>query len=98
MPVLVCRHRLERENAGGTRRYTLFDTDFGTCGIVWTARGVSGFNFPEASPADTEARLRRIADPADVVPDEIDEAIVLLQRYFGGEPVDLRGYASTSPA
>ena len=74
-----------------TSRYTLFDTDFGTCGIVWTPRGVSGFNFPEASPTDTEARLRRIAEPADVVPDEIDEAIVLLQRYFSGDPVDLSG-------
>lgn len=70
-------------------RYTLFDADFGTCGIVWTARGVSGFNFPEANAADTEARLRRVAEPADAVPDEIDEAIVLLQRYFSGEPIDL---------
>jgi methylated-DNA-[protein]-cysteine S-methyltransferase len=76
-------------------RYTLFDTEHGTCGIAWTAAGVSHFNFPEGEVKDTEARLGRIAKPAGpkAIPKSIAAAIALLQRYFGGEAVDLSSIA-----
>jgi methylated-DNA-[protein]-cysteine S-methyltransferase len=39
--------------------YTLFETAIGTCGIVWTARGVCGMQLPEKDAAATRARVQR---------------------------------------
>ena len=33
------------------QRFALFETMIGTCGIVWTTRGVCGVQLPEKDPA-----------------------------------------------
>lgn len=37
--------------------FTFFDTAIGRCGVVWSARGIAGVRLPEASEAETRARL-----------------------------------------
>ncbi len=41
------------------QRFALFETAIGTCGIVWTARGICGVQLPEKDAAATRARLHR---------------------------------------
>ena len=71
--------------------YALFETAIGPCGIVWTARGVSGFLLPEPTSSATRRRLlSRFKDavedtpPADI--ERVIEAVVALMR---GERTDL---------
>lgn len=39
--------------------FTLFDTPIGTCGLVWSSRGIAGLQLPEASTEATRARIKR---------------------------------------
>ena len=39
--------------------FTVFETAIGTCGIVWTARGICGVQLPEKDIATTRARIAR---------------------------------------
>jgi len=41
------------------QRFALFETAIGTCGIVWTARGICGVQLPEKDAAATRARVHR---------------------------------------
>jgi methylated-DNA-[protein]-cysteine S-methyltransferase len=41
------------------QHFALFETAIGTCGIVWTARGICGVQLPEKDAAATRARLCR---------------------------------------
>jgi methylated-DNA-[protein]-cysteine S-methyltransferase len=37
--------------------HTLFPTAFGTCGVAWNERGLTGFQLPETAVEDTERHL-----------------------------------------
>jgi methylated-DNA-[protein]-cysteine S-methyltransferase len=72
-------------------QFALFDTAIGSCGIVWTARGIAAVQLPEADAQKTRARmLRRFpaareAKPTASVQRAIDGVVALLQ----GERRDL---------
>jgi len=77
------------------QNYALFETAIGTCGIVWSARGVAGVQLPEKDAAATRARLtrrhplaREAAPPADV-----QRAIEMVVRLLAGERCDLNNVA-----
>ena len=71
--------------------YALFETAIGTCGIVWTARGVCGLQLPEKDAAATRARVQRRhptaveAAPPPAIRRAIDGIVALL----AGEKRDL---------
>jgi methylated-DNA-[protein]-cysteine S-methyltransferase len=71
--------------------YTLFETAIGTCGIVWTARGVCGMQLPEKNATATRARVARRhptaieASPSPAIRHAIDGIVALL----AGEKRDL---------
>jgi len=75
--------------------YTLFETSIGTCGIVWTARGVCGLQLPEKDAAATRARVQR-RHPAAVEappPPAIRRATDGIVALLAGEKRDLRDIA-----
>jgi len=71
--------------------YTLFETAIGTCGIVWTARGVCGMQLPEKDAAAMRARVQHRhptaieASPPPAIRRAIDGIVALL----AGEKRDL---------
>jgi methylated-DNA-[protein]-cysteine S-methyltransferase len=74
-----------------TQHYALFETAIGSCGIVWSARGVAGVQLPEAS---TEATRERIVGTFPAVeeaapPAHIQQAIDGITALLRGEPIDL---------
>jgi methylated-DNA-[protein]-cysteine S-methyltransferase len=75
--------------------FALFETAIGTCGIVWSARGVCGVQLPEKDAAATRARVHRRhpaateGTPAPEVQRAIDGIIALLD----GEKRDLADIA-----
>lgn len=75
--------------------FALFETTIGTCGIVWTARGICGVQLPEKDAVATRARVHRRhptaveADPSDEARRAIDGIVALLS----GEKRDLTGIA-----
>ncbi len=71
--------------------FTLFDTAIGTCGIVWTARGICGVQLPEADAAATRARLmQRYPNAREAAPTpETQHAIDGIVALTAGEPRDL---------
>jgi methylated-DNA-[protein]-cysteine S-methyltransferase len=75
--------------------FTLFETAIGTCGVVWSTRGIVGVQLPETDAAATRARIRRRhpvageAPPPPHVRHAIDGIIALL----GGEKRDLTDIA-----
>ncbi len=73
------------------QHYCLFDTELGTCGIAWSAGGVTRLQLPEADRGATERRLRgRSPEPAAATPPTAIAGVVArLQRYMSGENVDL---------
>jgi methylated-DNA-[protein]-cysteine S-methyltransferase len=73
--------------------FALFDTEIGTCSIVWSARGVVGVQLPEASAAATRALVvRRYPSAAEVLPSpEIGQAIDGIRALLRGEARDLTG-------
>lgn len=77
--------------------YTLFDTDFGRCGIVWKEAGfpdenpkVVGFQLPEADERQEGERIGQkwAAHEAGILPPCIVRIIHRVQRHFTGEIQD----------
>jgi methylated-DNA-[protein]-cysteine S-methyltransferase len=70
--------------------FAIFDTVLGPCGIVWTSRGIAGFNLPEGSEEKTRARLKKRfpeaeqANPPADVRKIIDDCVALI----AGEKID----------
>jgi len=77
----------------GQRRYTVFETAAGWCGIGWSDAGVARFHLPEKTQAAAErAMQRRMADAvAGDPPPAVAAAISAARRYFSGEPTDFAG-------
>ena len=73
------------------QNYTLFETAIGTCGIVWTARGVCGVQLPEKDAAATRARIaRRYPAAAEAsAPPAVRSAIDGIVALLRGEKRDL---------
>ena len=71
----------------GQRRYAVFDTAAGWCGIGWNDAGVVRFHLPEKTMAAAErAMQRRMADAvAGDPPPAVAAAIAAARRYFEGE-------------
>ncbi len=78
--------------------FALFDTPIGTCGLVWTARGIAGLSLPERNAGGTRTRLRRRwphaveATPPPGVQKVIDRVLALLDGKsveLGDVPLDL---------
>lgn len=71
--------------------YHLFDTYFGTCAIAWNEAGLTRVQLPEATPAATEACMRRGgAERCEASPPEYAAAAVgALQHYFADAGDDL---------
>jgi methylated-DNA-[protein]-cysteine S-methyltransferase len=71
----------------------VFDTEIGTCGIVWNSRGIAGVQLPEATAAATRSRtLRRFPSAVDETPPpEIERAIEAIRALLRGESSDLSG-------
>jgi len=71
--------------------FALFETAIGLCGIVWSARGVTGVQLPEANEPATRVRVvkrypaAQEAAPSSEIQRAIDGIVALLQ----GEPRDL---------
>jgi methylated-DNA-[protein]-cysteine S-methyltransferase len=75
--------------------FALFETAIGTCGIVWTGRGIYAVQLPEGSAAATRARvLRRYPSARESVPPAaIHHAIDAMAALRGGEKRELRHIA-----
>jgi methylated-DNA-[protein]-cysteine S-methyltransferase len=75
--------------------FALFETAIGTCGVVWTARGICGVQLPEKDSAATRARVHRRhptaveAEPSAEAQRAIDGIVALLS----GEKRDLTDIA-----
>jgi len=72
--------------------FKLFDTAIGRCGIVWSARGIAGVQFPERSERATRQRLqRRFPAAREEAPTaEVQRVIADIVALLAGEPRDLR--------
>ena len=71
--------------------HTLFPTAFGTCGIAWEERGLTGFQLPESDVADTERHLASKAGskPADVPrPEWMRRLVERVQAHLEGKLQD----------
>lgn len=76
--------------------FALFETAIGTCGIIWTARGVCGVQLPEKDTAATRARVRRRRHPLArevPAPPEVQRAVDGIIALLAGERRDLTGIA-----
>lgn len=80
-----------------TPGFVLFETAIGTCGIVWTERGVSGVQLPEGDAQKTRARINRRYPQAVETPpppdirDVITDIVALLRgegRKFSKVAID----------
>ena len=73
------------------QRFALFNTAIGTCGIVWTARGICGVQLPEKDAGATRARVhRRHPTAIEAVPTaEVRHAIDGIVALLMGEKRDL---------
>lgn len=75
----------------GQESWLLFDTCFGRCAVAWNENGITRTRLPAASD---EATARSIAAGRRHVcggelPHHAARAIVALQRYFAGRPLEL---------
>jgi methylated-DNA-[protein]-cysteine S-methyltransferase len=71
--------------------FSLFDTAIGTCGIVWTARGIASVQIHNASERATRATLlRRFAGAEETMPPaQVQRAIDGIVALLRGEKRDL---------
>ncbi len=77
------------------QNFALFETAIGTCGIVWTARGICGVQLPEKDATATRARLHR-RHPAAIESAPMGEArraIDGIVALFAGAKSDLADIA-----
>jgi methylated-DNA-[protein]-cysteine S-methyltransferase len=72
-------------------QFALFETAIGTCGIVWTARGICGVQLPEADAAATRARVgQRFPNAREAAPSpEVQQAIDGIVALTAGNLRDL---------
>ena len=73
--------------------HTLFPTAFGTCGLSWNDKGVTGFQLPEETEALTESRLAakgRSLGWAEA-PEWVKEIIARVRLHLEGAPQDFSG-------
>jgi methylated-DNA-[protein]-cysteine S-methyltransferase len=70
----------------------LFRTAIGTCGVAWSASGITAVQLPEGRDDATRARLlRRSSAPLVAsLPTDVEAAITAMQRLLDGSPEDLR--------
>lgn len=71
--------------------YALFETEIGTCGIVWRtgeAPVIVSFSFPQATEAETERRIAREGTKAAEVPLVIQEVIEKSRRHLARDLQD----------
>ena len=75
--------------------FALFDTAIGRCGIAWGDAGIVALQLPEASAAETAARLRKTCPTAaeGPPPPAVAEAIGLVAALLRGEAADLSAIA-----
>lgn len=75
-----------------TYNFSLFETAIGTCGIVWTARGIAGVQIHNASERATRATLlRRFAGAEEAAPPaQVRRAIDGIVALLRGEHRDLK--------
>src|SRR5262249_4797207 len=75
--------------------FALFETAIGTCGVVWSARGIVGVQLPETDAAATHARVRRRHPAAGEAPPpaHVRHAIDGIIGLLGGEKRDLTDIA-----
>ena len=78
--------------------FVLFETAIGACGIVWSPRGITGVQLPEADERATRARvLRRYAGVQEAPPPaEVQRVIDGVVALLRGEPRDLSDVAIDS--
>ena len=78
--------------------FSIFDTAIGSCGIVWTTRGIAGVQVHDGNERATRARLlRRFVGAQEAVPPEkmqraIDGIVALLRgekRDLSEVPIDV---------
>ena len=74
------------------QHFALFETAIGTCGIVWTVRGVCGMQLPEKDAAATLARVHHRHPTAveTTPPTHVLHAIDGVVALLAGEKRDLR--------
>ncbi|MGC1466435.1 MAG: methylated-DNA--[protein]-cysteine S-methyltransferase [Pseudolabrys sp.] len=72
--------------------FTLFDTAIGSCGIVWSERGVVAVQLPESDERRTRARMQRRFPEAQEMPPrpDVQHAIDGIAALLRGEKRDLR--------
>lgn len=75
-----------------SRGYALFDTAIGRCAIAWNEAGIARLALPEASEAETRARVSRGQPPfAETgAPPAIDAAVRRITALLDGAKDDLR--------
>lgn len=73
------------------RGYSVFDTDIGRCGIVWSDAGVAGVQLPEAREIETRRRLFQLYPDAREMraPLNVEIAIEGMVALLRGQPADL---------
>lgn len=79
--------------AASATGFALFDTAIGRCGIAWSAAGIVALQLPEASVAETSARLRKTCPGAVEAPPPaiVEAAIAEVTALLRGGPADLSG-------
>jgi methylated-DNA-[protein]-cysteine S-methyltransferase len=71
--------------------FTLFDTAIGCCGIVWSARGITGVQLPEKSEQATRRRVLRRYPGARETPsaEDVQRVIDSIGALLRGERAEL---------
>jgi methylated-DNA-[protein]-cysteine S-methyltransferase len=71
--------------------FALFPTAFGTCGISWEGRVLTGFQLPSLTEELTRKRLAPRGGNGGVeveAPEWVRQVIARVRRHFDGEPQD----------
>lgn len=73
------------------QHFALFDSPIGTCGIVWSGRGINGVQLPMGSAEKTRGRIRqRYGEIGEGEPTaQVAGAIERMVRLLAGRPDDL---------
>jgi methylated-DNA-[protein]-cysteine S-methyltransferase len=71
--------------------FALFETAIGCCGIVWSERGIAGFQLPEKSEQATLARMQRRYPAAreTAPPARVQHVIERVRGLLRGERIEL---------
>ncbi|MDP1579215.1 MAG: methylated-DNA--[protein]-cysteine S-methyltransferase [Candidatus Didemnitutus sp.] len=76
--------------------HAIFPTAFGTCGLAWNETGLTGFQLPEATAAETEQQLAARAftqAAAEPLPDWLPPLIARVQAHCAGQMQDFADVA-----